>query len=425
MLGRIALRKAALRSSKLASAQTLRPMGLHTTGVARKQEEASEEIAVPTEGLLDQAGLTDWKISAPIIGALAIPAISNHFYVLNEESQLACCFLLFCSASYKFGGEMIASFFDERAAAILGEHNAVEDANLNLAKETLETHKAMLNIHEDIAAVAEAHKEAVALMCEVQAYKLRHKTRDTFVKNLESIREIEASYNLELQKSMVANATSKVRAVVQKGDKKLKDAAFKNALDILGNAKVDDNKEDDVAALFTKELRAYASDLEAKQGQVVKLTEAEQTELQADLDAYMKRFDLEDADFKAPKEVKLSGSLAGGTFEFFLEGPKHKRKEAGSKKTKETKTDTERAMGRRKKSTKKISTRKKQIVSTVFKCPFCSHDEAVECKMDRERNIGHLSCRVCTESFQTPIHYLSAPIDVYTDWIDECEALNA
>lgn len=181
----------------------------------------------------------------------------------------------------------------------------MEDANLNLAKETLETHKAMLNIHEDIAAVAEAHKEAVALMCEVQAYKLRHKTRDTFVKNLESIREIEASYNLELQKSMVANATSKVRAVVEKGDKKLKDAAFKNALDVLGNAKVDENKEDDVAALFTKELRAYAADLEAKQGQVVKLTEAEQSELQADLDAYMKRFDLEDADFKAPKEVKL------------------------------------------------------------------------------------------------------------------------
>lgn len=38
-------------------------------------------------------------------------------------------------------------------------------------------------------------------------------------------------------------------------------------------------------------------------------------------------------------------------------------------------------MGRRKKSTKKIQTRKKQVVSSVFKCPFCSHDEAVECKM--------------------------------------------
>ena len=269
------------------------------------------------------------------------------FCVLNEESQLACCFLLFCSASYKFGGEMIASYFDDRAAAILGydtadtlssfcckdsfcsylslcdcvfvsirvcldicvwgyrEHNAVEDANLDLAKATLETHMAMLDIHEDIAAVAAAHKEAVALLCDVQAYKLRHKTRETFVKNLESIREIEASYQLELQKSMVANATSKVRSVVQKGDKKLKDAAFKHAVDILANVDVDDKKEDDVAALFTKELRAYATDLEAKQGQVISLTDAEQSELQADLDAYMHRFGLEDADFKAPKEIKL------------------------------------------------------------------------------------------------------------------------
>ena len=181
----------------------------------------------------------------------------------------------------------------------------MEDANLTLAKETLETHKAMLLIHEDIATVAEAHKEAVALLCEVQAYKLRHKTRETFVKNLESIREIEASYNLELQKNMVASATKKVRAIVQTGNKKLKDAAFKHAVDILGNASLDDEKEDDVAALFTKELRAYASDLEAKQGQVIKLTEAEQSELQADLDAYMNRFGLEDASFKAPKEVKI------------------------------------------------------------------------------------------------------------------------
>lgn len=99
-------------------------------------------------------------------------------------------------------------------------------------------------------------------------------------------------------------------------------------------------------------------------------------------------------------------------------------------------------MGRRKKSTKKIQTRKKQVVSTVFKCPFCSHDEAVECKMyvrftaiiscdgvaltivltprrrrrrrrvcrDRDHNIGHLSCRVCTESFQTPIHCTRLPL---------------
>lgn len=185
------------------------------------------------------------------------------------------------------------------------EHNLVEDANIQLAKETLTTHEAMLTIHEDIAAVAEAHKEAVALMCQVQAAKLRHKTRETFVKNLESIRQIESSYNVELQKSMVSSATKNVRVIVEQGDKTLKAAAFKHALDIIAQADVDESKEDDVAALFAKELRAYATDLEAKQGQVVTLSAAEQKELQADLDAYMKRFDMEDADFKAVKEIKL------------------------------------------------------------------------------------------------------------------------
>lgn len=185
------------------------------------------------------------------------------------------------------------------------EHNLVEDANIALAKETLATHESLLSIHEDIAAVADAHKDAVALMCEVQAAKLRHKTRETFVKNLESIREIEASYKLELQKSMVSSATKKVRAFVEKGDKTLKAAAFKHALDILSQTEVDESKEDDIAALFSKELRAYAEALEAKQGQVVQLSAAEQKELQADLDAYMKRFDLEAADFTAPKEIKL------------------------------------------------------------------------------------------------------------------------
>lgn len=30
-----------------------------------------------------------------------------------------CCFALFCTSIYKFGGEAIGSYFDARAAAIL------------------------------------------------------------------------------------------------------------------------------------------------------------------------------------------------------------------------------------------------------------------------------------------------------------------
>lgn len=305
MLTRVALRQAIAHSRALSQTQAVRSVAaLHTSAPRSEEDKAATAPSPLSQGLLNQYGLDDWKITAPLAAALSIPLLSKGVYVLNEESQLAACFFLFCTSVYKFGGEAIASYFDARSAAILSEHNAVEDANIQLAKETMETHKAMLNIHEDIAAVAEAHKAAVELMCEVQSYKLRHKTRETFVKNLESIRQIESSYNFELQKAMVATSTKNVRALLEKGDKKVKEAAFKNAIDVLSQVDTGD-KEDDVAALFAKELRDYATSLEAKQGTMITLTKEEQEELQADLDAYMKRFDLESADFKAAKEIKL------------------------------------------------------------------------------------------------------------------------
>lgn len=38
-------------------------------------------------------------------------------------------------------------------------------------------------------------------------------------------------------------------------------------------------------------------------------------------------------------------------------------------------------MGRRKKSTKIIKVKKDSKLATVFKCPFCNHDNVVECIM--------------------------------------------
>ncbi|KAH3666842.1 hypothetical protein OGAPHI_003291 [Ogataea philodendri] len=34
-----------------------------------------------------------------------------------------------------------------------------------------------------------------------------------------------------------------------------------------------------------------------------------------------------------------------------------------------------------------------------------------------------LSCKVCGQSFQSPINSLSQPIDIYSDWVDACEAV--
>uniref|UniRef100_A0A671RZW3 Transcription elongation factor 1 homolog n=1 Tax=Sinocyclocheilus anshuiensis TaxID=1608454 RepID=A0A671RZW3_9TELE len=82
-------------------------------------------------------------------------------------------------------------------------------------------------------------------------------------------------------------------------------------------------------------------------------------------------------------------------------------------------------MGRRK-SKRKPPPKKKMTgnLDTQFTCPFCNHEKSCDVKMERSRNTGIISCTVCLEEFQTPITYLSEPVDVYSDWIDACEAAN-
>ena len=81
-------------------------------------------------------------------------------------------------------------------------------------------------------------------------------------------------------------------------------------------------------------------------------------------------------------------------------------------------------MGRRRRSQKKVTTKKKPTLAKVFKCSFCAHDDAVEVTMDRKRHLGMLECRVCGVAYQAKINYLSEPIDVYCEWLDECARVN-
>lgn len=42
--------------------------------------------------------------------------------------------------------------------------------------------------------------------------------------------------------------------------------------------------------------------------------------------------------------------------------------------------------------------------------------------MDFKRGVGSLTCRLCGASYQMPIHHLHEPVDVFSEWLDDCEA---
>ncbi|KAK2734474.1 hypothetical protein FQN55_002796 [Onygenales sp. PD_40] len=81
-------------------------------------------------------------------------------------------------------------------------------------------------------------------------------------------------------------------------------------------------------------------------------------------------------------------------------------------------------MGKRKKSSRKPQgPKKKEPLPTTFSCLFCNHENCVIVKLDKKLGLGNLSCKICGQRFQTGINYLSAAVDVYSDWIDACDAV--
>lgn len=81
-------------------------------------------------------------------------------------------------------------------------------------------------------------------------------------------------------------------------------------------------------------------------------------------------------------------------------------------------------MGKRKRATKPPSKKKVAKLEKIFDCPFCGHEQTVDCVIERDINLGKVECRVCGVKYSSIIHRLEEEIDVYSKWIDACEAAN-
>ena len=81
-------------------------------------------------------------------------------------------------------------------------------------------------------------------------------------------------------------------------------------------------------------------------------------------------------------------------------------------------------MGKRK-SSKPPPKKIRPKLDKTFNCPFCNSAKSVSCTMDWDVAQGTVNCSVCNVSFTTMISSLSEEIDVYSEWIDKCEEVNA
>lgn len=83
-------------------------------------------------------------------------------------------------------------------------------------------------------------------------------------------------------------------------------------------------------------------------------------------------------------------------------------------------------MAKRKKAARKPTGPKKQqtTLPKTFECLFCSHNDAVQVRLDQKSSMGYLNCKVCNMKFESTINSLTAPVDLYHDWIDANDEIN-
>mmetsp|Transcript_9076 Transcript_9076/g.23483 ORF Transcript_9076/g.23483 Transcript_9076/m.23483 type:complete len:149 (-) Transcript_9076:59-505(-) len=80
--------------------------------------------------------------------------------------------------------------------------------------------------------------------------------------------------------------------------------------------------------------------------------------------------------------------------------------------------------GKRKSSAKPPPKKARPKLALLFDCPFCGHEKTCDVKIDRDRSFGMIKCSICGAKHSTNTHKLTQPVDVYAQWIDECDAVN-
>jgi len=234
--------------------------------------------------VLKEIGLDKWQYQLPLGIWLAVPVISNEVLMLSEETQLVGVFAAFCGASYVLGNQAVADMLDAKGAAIIAQHNALEDEAIASIKEVVDAHQGRVALLGELQAVSAAQAEALGLLKAAKTMELKHAVRDSIVKKLDTLVAKDELVTAGIQAKMVAEASAAVTGQFGSADVKAK--ALAEAIDALSTP---DAKPALVTDLFAAHFKASAASASAKMGKDVKLSAAAVAELNDELVALAKR----------------------------------------------------------------------------------------------------------------------------------------
>lgn len=198
----------------------------------RREEESKPEVAV--EKVEEGSWTPLYGVSLGI--ALAVPAIQYEWYLVNEETQLAACFICFCGVVYKQFGGVIYEALEEDGKRVLAETNAAEDSVIRDLDTAIKDIESQAGIVEDLEGVKQLKIETYEKLNAVGKVKPSYNFKAQVEKLLTVIESEEASSQEKGKMALMEEATAAVTEAFAT-NKELKKQTLANAVAMLKGTK--------------------------------------------------------------------------------------------------------------------------------------------------------------------------------------------
>lgn len=191
----------------------------------KREEDATAAPAAPA------ATTSSWDpvYSIPLGIAFAVPAINYEWYLVNEETQLAACFIAFTALVYKQFGGVIQEALEADGKRIIEEHNKYEDQILSALKAKRDEVVLMKNIVQDAKDVHALKEETYVKLNAAGKIKPQHEFKSQMERILAMMVTEEAAVTEKSKVALMEEATKAVKQELMT-NKALQKSSLDNAI---------------------------------------------------------------------------------------------------------------------------------------------------------------------------------------------------
>jgi hypothetical protein len=282
-------------------------------------EVPAKKILLTPGVIIEKLGLDDWKRALPLGIFFGIPAFYQQWIILDVETQLLGCFMLFVGTVYQKFGDTIGAALDARGDAILEARNKEEDAAIEMVQNMIEQHKLRMQYTDITRDIVDLQRETMEKSAKLHNLMAPYITREATITLLEMEVSRQVNEWQVEQNKLIHEALSSVTQQVQ-SDKKLKKAALDEALHTLADPNAS-QKKDAISSLFVDFFKKSALEAQKELAREKAVTESERSALIERIEAKVSRFSHIDGIHEQAEKAKklIPTHYTGSLTKAFLE----------------------------------------------------------------------------------------------------------